>query len=200
MKTDDAITLWIKNLKSGDDLAAQQLWEHYFRRLVGFASGKLAGANKRVAAEEDIALSAFKSLCFGAEQGRFPQLTDRENLWPLLVVLTSRKASQRVRHERRLKRGGGRTLSEADFTDENELQRLDQVLGSEPNPEDAVEMSEACERLLGLLDDDARAIALAKLAGYANTEIAEQRSMALRSVERKLQLIRRIWEEDGLHE
>lgn len=194
MSTEDAVTRWIENLKAGDEAAARLLWERYFRRLVGLANAKLARSPQALQAEEDVALSAFKSLCLGAERGRFPDLKDRENLWPLLVVLTSRKAGRRIRDERRLKRGGGRVQREADGA-ENEGADFAPAFSGEPSPDEAAEMSEACERLLGLLDDEARAIALAKLEGYTNAEIAARQGLALRSIERKLQLIRRIWEE-----
>ena len=46
---------------------------------------------RRAADEEDVALSAFDSFCRGAEQGRFPQLDGRDDLWHLLVVITVRK-------------------------------------------------------------------------------------------------------------
>lgn len=191
MTNDDAVTRWIENLKAGDEEAARSLWERYFRRLVGLASQKLGRTRKPISADEDIALSAFKSLCLGAEQGRFPELKDRDNLWPLLVVLTSRKAGDLVRNENRLKRGGGKQL----FCGDQASDEIERVFSASPSPAEAAEMSESCERLLGLLDEEARRVALDKLAGYTNSEIASKYSLALRSVERKLQLIRRIWEE-----
>ncbi len=50
-------------------------------------------------------------------------------------------------------------------------------------------------RLLGLLDDPLRRIALWKLDGYTNEEIAGAGMMdcAVRTVERKLERIRGIW-------
>jgi DNA-directed RNA polymerase specialized sigma24 family protein len=50
------------------------------------------------------------------------------------------------------------------------------------------------ERLSALGDETLRAIALAKLHGDSNREIAEQLGLGLRSVERKLGLIRDIWQ------
>ena len=194
MNADDAITHWIENLKAGDEEAARLLWERYFRRLVSLASGKLSRAGKQLAADEDVASSVFKSLCLGAERGRFPELRDRENLWPLLVVLTSRKAGRHWRNENRLKRGGGRVQNASGDGDADEVAR---ALDTEPTPAEAAEMAESCARLLGSLDDELRAIALGKLEGYTNHEIAQRESLALRSVERKLQLIRRIWEADA---
>src|SRR3984893_18595241 len=99
--SDGSVTRWIGALQAGDHAAAQQLWERYFRRLVGLARKKLQGASRRAADEEDVALSAFNSFFRCAEQGRFPNLVDRDSLWRLLVVLTARKAAHLVRDESR---------------------------------------------------------------------------------------------------
>ena len=49
--------------------------------------------------------------------------------------------------------------------------------------------------LLEKLDDDLlRRVALGKLEGYQNLELAHQLGIAERTVERKLQLIRRKWQ------
>jgi DNA-directed RNA polymerase specialized sigma24 family protein len=50
--------------------------------------------------------------------------------------------------------------------------------------------------LAQLGDADLQAIAVAKLEGYTNEEIATRTGSALRSVERKLKLIRDIWEKE----
>jgi hypothetical protein len=77
MPADVPVTYWIGQLKAGDERAAQKLWEEYFSRLVVLARGKLRGAQRRVADEEDVALSAFDSFCRGAEGNRFPRLDRR---------------------------------------------------------------------------------------------------------------------------
>ena len=110
-----SITGWLGELKHGDQAAAQPLWERYFAKLVVVARSKLKkmppiGAGED---EEDAALSAFNSFCTGAARGRFPQLSDRDDLWRLLVVITVRKAMAQANRNARLKRGGGRVVSEA---------------------------------------------------------------------------------------
>ncbi len=80
MPPGEAITVWLQRLQEGDEVAAQRLWEEYFRRLVGLARKRLVGLPRRAADEEDVALSAFDSFCRGAEQGRFPRLDDRDEL------------------------------------------------------------------------------------------------------------------------
>jgi len=89
-----SVTHWIGDLKSGGDSAAQHLWERYFERLVRLARKKLQNARRpRTAAdEEDAALGAFDSFCRRVDRSRFPRLTDRGDLWRLLVVLTAPKA------------------------------------------------------------------------------------------------------------
>jgi DNA-directed RNA polymerase specialized sigma24 family protein len=189
MNNDGSVTRCIAELKAGEESAAERLWQTYFQRLVGLARAKLGSRARPLANEEDVALSAFKSLCLGAARGRFPQLRDRDNLWPLLVVLTARKVQDLVKHEMREKRGGG--LGNGHQVGDRELEA---VLGHEPSPEFSAMVAENCERLLDLLEPAERQIALLRLEGYTNAEIAARLSCALRTVERRLELIRRIWD------
>src|SRR5262249_39082933 len=131
--------------------------------------------------EEDVALSAFNSLCLGAERGRFPDLDDRADLWRLLAVLTIRKAIDVQRRHRPRETSGDPDL--------------EQFLSAEPPPELVAEMAEDYQRLLGRLDDELRSIALWKVEGYTNDEIAQRLGCVVRSVERKLQRIRILWAE-----
>jgi DNA-directed RNA polymerase specialized sigma24 family protein len=58
-------------------------------------------------------------------------------------------------------------------------------------------VAEECRRLLGRLDDDLRALALLKMEGYTNEEIASRLGRSRATVERKLRLIRRAWEAEA---
>src|SRR5438874_663123 len=107
MSSEGSVSHWIAQLRAGDHRAAQELWERYFQRLVGLARKKLRDTPRRSADEEDVALSAFGCFCRGAEQGRFPRLSDRDDLWHLLVTITVQKAIDHIRRECRHKRGGG---------------------------------------------------------------------------------------------
>jgi DNA-directed RNA polymerase specialized sigma24 family protein len=197
MSSSGSVTYWLGRLKAGDQAAAQRLWECYFARLVGLARQKLRGAARRAADEEDVALSALDSFYRGVEAGRFPQLHDRDNLWRVLVTLTVRKAVNLRRYEARQKRGGA--LPEEDrgpylpSTAEEDAD-LEQVLSREPTPEFAVQVAEECQRLLGLLEDvTLRELALRKMEGYTNEELAAQQGCVPRTIERKLRVIRKLW-------
>jgi DNA-directed RNA polymerase specialized sigma24 family protein len=91
MTSNGSVTYWIGQLQAGEAAAAQPLFERYFAQLVRLARARLRGRPGRVRDEEDAAIDAFASFCRGAEQGKFSQLKDRNNLWRLLVVITARK-------------------------------------------------------------------------------------------------------------
>ena len=144
----------------------------------------------RVADEEDVALSAFDSFFRRAERGQFPQLEDRDDLWQLLFVLTVRKAINLVHYQGRKSRGGGRVQSLHDL----EALGADQILDREPSPELAAQMTEECQRLLVRLGDETlRAVALWKMEGYTNIEIAAKLGCVEQTVERKLRAVRQVW-------
>jgi RNA polymerase sigma factor (sigma-70 family) len=179
----DPITVWINRLKEGEEAVVQELLERYFQRLVGLARARLRGRAGLAAYDEDVALSAFKSLCLGAKAGQFPRLNDRDDLWRVLAVMTVRKA---IDLQRRRKR-------EAPLG-EGELERL---LSEEPTPELAGELSDEYQRLLDRLGDaQLQTIALWKVEGFSNEEIAGRLGCAVRSVERKLHRIRALWQEE----
>ena len=186
-----SVSQWIPGLKAGDDRAAEQLWRRYFDKLITLAQKKLQRAPCRLADEEDVALDAFAAFCGGAKQGRFPRLSDRQDLWRILLKITNDKAVNHIRRESAQVRGGGKVHAE---TEMDGLAELDQIVSHEPTPQFAAMVGENCRRLVNLLHDPAlRAVALAKLEGYTNQEIAVQQDCALRSVERRLQLIRKKW-------
>jgi DNA-directed RNA polymerase specialized sigma24 family protein len=198
MDPTSSVTYWIEQLKAGEQQAAQPLWERYVDRLVRLAQRKLQGTSRAVADEEDVVLSAFNSFCRAAEQGRFPRLHDRDDLWKLLVVITERKALTQIRDQRRQKRGGGLVQGESvleEGASSVEVAGMANVPGREPSPAFAAMMAEECRSLLDMLGDATlRTIALARMEGDTNEEIAGKLDISLRTVERKLDLIRRIWE------
>lgn len=194
MSEDGSITVWIGKLRSGESAAAAELWNSYYERLIRLARHRLRDSSRRAADEEDVVIDAFDSLCRGVQGGRFPRLDDRDDLWQVLVMLTARKAVNQSKHARRQKRGGGLLQGESIFGTPEEGGGINQVVGSEPTPEFAAQVGEETRRLLDLLGDQTlRDVALAKLHGYLNSEIAEQLQVQTRTIERKLRVIRELW-------
>jgi DNA-directed RNA polymerase specialized sigma24 family protein len=185
-----SLTLWLDRLKAGDrSQAVEQLWQAYFGKLVDLARRHLRTRPRAVADEEDAALSAFDSFVRAAQAGRFPQLNDRNDLWQLLMVITVRKLSDQRVAEACLKRGGGKVIHS--LAAEGGIEPG----SSEPDPSEAILLAEEAELRLSALDEpQLRQIALWKLAGYSNREVAEKLDRAEPTVERKLRRIREAWQ------
>jgi len=197
MLPDESVTHWIGELEAGHETAASELWDHFYARLIGLARQKLRAAPKRVADEEDIVVSAFETFFRRTREGQFPRLDDRDDLWQLLVAITERKAINQLRNQARLKRGGGNVRGESVFRQGDNDDRpvgLDRRPGIEPTPEMAAILAEDLRLLLArLADDELRAIALLKMEGWTNPEIAAKTGRSLPTIERRLRLIRDIW-------
>jgi DNA-directed RNA polymerase specialized sigma24 family protein len=193
-----SITRWIAGVKAGDLSAAQPLWERYFARMVDLARARLRASGRRVhdaaSDEEDAALSAFDSLCAGLARGQFPQLADRDDLWRLLVVITTRKVRAQARRRLRQKRGAGQVQPACDLDDPgSDDDILARAVGTEPTPEFAAMVAEEYRRLLDRLGDDVlRKVAILRMEGCTTDAIADQLGCARRTVARQLALIRRI--------
>ena len=78
---------------------------------------------------------------------------------------------------------------------------LSQVIGNEPDPQTAFQIAEECHEMLDRLSDAIlRAIALWKMEGFTTDEIAAKLGCTTRTIERKLRLIRRLWNCDNLEQ
>jgi RNA polymerase sigma factor (sigma-70 family) len=186
-----SVTFWLSQLRLGQGHAAQKLWERYYERLVRLAQKRMARSPKRVEDEEDVVQSAFATFCANLANGRFPQLQDRHDLWRLLIIITARKATNCVRRGKTLKRGGPFAQGGQHFYS---LQ-LEQIVGDEPSPDFALQAAETVRILLDNLPTPSmRVLAISKLEGYTNDEIAERLGCSLRTVERRLQVIRELWQ------
>jgi DNA-directed RNA polymerase specialized sigma24 family protein len=194
---ENSVTQWVNDLKAGDrSEAARLLWQRYFERLAGLAQARLRAVARGPADGEDVALSVFDSFFRGVSDGRFPGLASRDDLWKLLTTIASRKASNRRRREGQIKRGGGRVIGATDYAAgaPSGEDPLAEVVDREPSPElAALLIDEIRRRFADLPDESLRVVASRRMEGHSNAEIAAELDCSLRSVERKLELIRRAW-------
>jgi RNA polymerase sigma factor (sigma-70 family) len=178
-----SVSLLYEEVRNGDDRALAELWKRFLPRLLGLARKALKGRELRHADSDDVVQSAFMSFWKGASGGQFDQPASRENLWNLLGVITVRKARRLIERERTAKRGGGR---QADGT----------ATRPEPAAPDTVAFDTFCSELFELLDDELQGFAALRMMGHTNREVAEMLGCSERKVERKLQLIRAVWEDE----
>jgi RNA polymerase sigma factor (sigma-70 family) len=184
-----SITRWIERLKHDDPRAAGALWQRFFERMLNVARRRLGDAPRRVADEEDVVLIAFERFCHGVREGRFPRLDDRDDLWAILFTLTDRHAARQLRDQQRDKRGGGNVRGDSALGDA-------EPIDDAPTPAEALLLQENFAALLDVLGDESlREIALARMEGYSNAEIAGRLGRSEMTVERRLRLIRDIWQD-----
>ncbi len=203
MELEGSVTRWLQQLRSHDELAAQRLWERYYAQLVRIADGKLRNNPSKAFDGEDVALSAFAAFCRAIAEGRYPDMRSRDYLWNLLTEITENKILDAFRRESAQKRGGGRVRRYSDVADDSGAPQvgIDQIATEEPTPEFAAQLTDELRSFLGELaelDDDngtLQRVTLLKLEGRTNREMTELAApegtrMGLRSVERKVKLIR----------
>lgn len=201
-QTADSISEWLGQLKAGELEAAQKLWNRYSAKLLRIAKQRLGKSPCGVADEEDVALSVFGSVFRGAADGRFDQISTRDELWWLLLSITKRKAVDHIRREAAQKRHG--VAGQIDRRRAAGVQAswpfsLDDLVSSDPTPSFLVALEEQYARLLDLLrNDQLRQIVALRIDGYTVPEISQKSNIGQRAVERKLQLIRAKWKHELL--
>jgi RNA polymerase sigma factor (sigma-70 family) len=181
-----SVTRWLTQLAAGDTAAAGPLWERYYGRMVGLARARLGRTPLRAADEEDVALSAFHQFCRAASDGRFARLANRDDLWQLLVVLTARKAVDLYKHQARQKRTGEVSGLDAD------------VPGPDEDPALEAAFADELRSLFDRLPPEVRAVAELRLDGLEKDEIAARLGCTVRTVDRRLVLVRSYWEDATL--
>ena len=194
-----SVTIWLKEMRTGDGQAVSRLWARYKNELLPQARQRLKGVRSQAVDEEDIVLSVFVRFCKAAKDGRLNAVSDRQDVRRLLLKMTADRAVDARRREGALRRGGGDVVS---LEDQDggvaDVESVDVV----PSPEMSVILADEYCRLMDTLgdDDDLRDIALLRLYGHTNREVAARLNISERSVERRLRLIRKVWMENRIDE
>ncbi len=199
MPNNDSISRWIQEVKSGKKDAEHDLWNRCFPDLVRLANQRLQGIRRAVEDEEDVAAKALKSFFSAIRRDRYPDLAGRDSLWRLLKKITKDKAIDAIRrHDRQPPVVDGSVVNTITAPDVYTV-RVDDADNGDLISRVATIMTEEVRRLLDLLGDaELETIALGKLERDTNEEIANELDCSVRTVERRLNLIRRKWQLEQL--
>jgi RNA polymerase sigma factor (sigma-70 family) len=197
MEISGSVTQMIHRLRSDDprerDEAARLVWEHYFRDLVALAHRNLGRRIRHKVDAEDVLQSVYASVCRRQQRGDF-ELYDRDDFWKLLVTVTLNKARNAAKSLRRAKRDVDREVALPPIAGESDEGAGWQLEAAGPTPDETVALAEALEQRVRSLDDSLlMQVALKKLEGLTNREIAEELDYTERTIERKLNAIRKKW-------
>jgi DNA-directed RNA polymerase specialized sigma24 family protein len=191
---DHSVTRLIERLKVADPQAAQTIWRRYFERLLPLARARLRRRPDSAVDEEDVLVSVFDRFFRAVAEDRFARLHDRDDLWQILLMLTERQAANQLRRAAAAKRGGklppqpgagGHTPDQVHISDPT------------PGPEFAAAFNDSLACAINrLTDTKTREVALLRMEGYENQQIAASLEISLSSVERKLRVVREVWAEE----
>jgi RNA polymerase sigma factor (sigma-70 family) len=189
-----SVTELLSKMARGDRTSLSELFRRFFPRMAGLARKTMQLNIRTRASSEDVAQSAFCSFWCALAGGREFQLQNRDDLWKLLAVITARKARKRARYESAEKRGGFRVTQSLDENSEDARSATIGAALADISPPD---FDLCCEELLLELDKPTRMVALLRLQGFSSHEIAEQLGCTQRTIQRRLESIRRLWHSHG---
>lgn len=195
--SDSQITPLFRRVQNGrDEDAIEKLWNAYYERLLGVSRRYFGELPKRIADEEDVALSAMNSFFDAAENGRLNAVQNRDELWRILITITLRKANRHKERVMSQKRGGGGIArGESGFF--HGTDRDPDTMGDIPDGRIATDVIDECRELIGLLPESTlRNIAVQRLAGSTVEEIATDLGVASSTVKRKIRRIRGLWSKE----
>ena len=182
------ISVLLDQMRDGSEVAATKLWEFYLSRLLKVSKRKLSHFKSGMADEEDVAVTAFHSFVKRIRRGDYSRINNRDEAWRMLAVIAVRKSINLVRDANSKRRSHVNEI----LASEN----LDVCVDKSALQPDTVAMiSESIEYLLGTLDsEELQEVAMLKVAGFTNLEIANRLGRSVATIERRLKLIRVTWE------
>ena len=187
-----SVSGWIEMIRLGNDEAVRPLLERYFQRLASFADRKLRSGIRTTDDGEDIASHALQSVVRRIALGSYPELSDRNNLWLLLMVAAQRRVIDGQRKEIRWQQNFAPVQTVTDL-----MQALNvdlEFAGDRDGKHQAFELIEFWDHMLSKLFDQLhREVAKRKLEGYNNREIATQLQLTPKKVDRIVQSILERW-------
>lgn len=191
----DPVTLWLQRLLEGDSLAQREIWQKYSERVARQARRCMKGVSSRDSDEDDIAVRVLNSLFQRLADGRQSAIESRTELWNLLLGITRNKTADEARRKRAKKRGGGNVRGESAFDVHGEDSPgcgIAGVAGRVQDPRVAYEEAQGLvEMLESLRDSQLQQIALLKMASHTDQEIADMLKLGRRTIQRRLQELRR---------
>jgi RNA polymerase sigma-70 factor, ECF subfamily len=179
MHEDNGFKATMVRLRSGDEQAATEVFGRYVRRLVALAGKQFDTRLRDRVDVEDAVVSACRSFFARARRGEF-NLTGWDELWSLLVIITLRKCSRRLRDVKAARRDPRREIESHAL----EYSGVWQVPDRAPSPVEAAILTETTEELFRDLDPDDRPIVEYLLQGYTAEEIATRLDCSERTVRR----------------
>jgi RNA polymerase sigma factor (sigma-70 family) len=183
MDQSDSISL-LQHLRSGDQRAAEEIYERYMQRLLALANSRLSLNLRRKVDADDIVQSAMNSFYRGAKEGRF-DLRRSGDLWRLLAKITLNKLLKKAEYYAADKR----SAKMEQFLERDEASDVEGQFppDSLPPPDELAALSEELEFVTRDLSASHREAIFLRLRGESVATIAQRLDVTERQIRRILQ-------------
>lgn len=163
----------LQRLAAGDSIAQFEVFQIYYRRLVGLVDANVADRLTRRIDGSDVALSAMNSLFQRVEHGQLKPGSYQE-LWRILAGITMNKLRSHVRYHTAQRRS----------IDAEKPSAMDASASKDSFPEDLTILRDELRASIEALKPYHRSIAIDVLAGEEPAEIARRAGRSIRTVAR----------------
>ncbi len=181
-----SVTDLLQQLRAGEEAALGVLMRRYWPFLMAQVDERLPVAYRREADADDVVQQVWWAIYQGFEDGRWQQLANRQDLVALLNEITTCKAINQLQREIRLKRGGG-AVPEGLAPDGGA------AASPAPAPDRQVLEDDWWQHCMSRLSEDLRVVAELLRDGWKQEEIAAKLHCSVRTVVRKVSLLRVKW-------
>ena len=199
-------TVLLEMIRSSDTQerlnAEAGLWEQFIPNVRHLARKRMPVGGLPIADDEDVAISVFRIFLDGIKNGRFEATRSKGQAQALLNRLTVDKTIDLIRFHQAKCRCP--RISRPHERDEND-NRQESIAFVQSMPDDVVDTKQrtalsemewrddASRMINSLSEATLKTIVVMKFLGHSNDEIASKLGCVTRTVERKLNVIRRIW-------
>jgi RNA polymerase sigma-70 factor (ECF subfamily) len=182
-------------LKSGDQIAARDIFERYVHRLIALASTRIGGKLRRKVDPEDLVQSVFNSFFARQVKDQYT-LQNWDGLWGLLAAITIHKCGHKIAHFHAACRDVDGEASSAILTGES---RADwEAVARDPSPHQLAIFDETIVGLMNEFDEREGQVFVLFLQGWSVEEIAAEVSRSERTTRRVLERVRQRLESELL--
>ncbi len=190
MNENESIQL-LRRFQSGDETAANELFDKYVNRLLALAGSRLSKTLNRRVEAEDIVQSAFRSFFGGTRADGF-DIQSGGQLWGLLAAITINK----VRDQAKFHAAGKRAVAAEQSMNASRscYGLVPSNFAEEPTIDEVVALEEQLKSTLESLPDLQRDIFELYLQNQSPEQIAEQVRRSTRTVRRSLEQVRQMLE------
>lgn len=181
MADHDSFAELMNRLRLRDQDAATAVFHRFAGRLIRLAGARLNPRTQQKVDPEDVVQSAFRSFFLRHDAGRL-DVSNWDELWSLLTIITVRKCANQAAHFRAKRRDVADEVVLAGESDAMAI--VDGAINREPTPSQAAMLAETVEQILRELKPADRVIIELSLQGYSVVEISARLGLAERTVRR----------------